>query len=325
MMGQAKHSTLVTGGAGFIGSHVVEALLARGERVLCVDNFDTFYDPTVKRGNIRGAQAHPNYTLVEGDMRDQAAMEKLCETHGITRIFHAAARAGVRPSIVDPFLYEDVNVRGTIVMLEVARRRPLTTFVFASSSSVYGGLPTVPFVETASLSRPISPYAATKLAGELICYTYHHLYGTPITCLRFFTVYGPRQRPEMAIHQFVRQIEDGVPVKMFGDGGSRRDFTYIEDIVQGVVGALDRPFPFEVFNLGESATIELRALIQLIEQTLGKKAKIETLPDQPGDVPITYADITKAKTFLGYQPTTPVATGVKRFVEWFRAMRKGAV
>lgn len=324
-MGQPKHSTLVTGGAGFIGSHVVEALLARGERVLCVDNFDTFYDPAIKRGNIRGAQAHPNYTLVEGDMRDQAAMEKLCETHGITRIFHAAARAGVRPSIVDPFLYEDVNVRGTIVMLEVARRRPLTTFVFASSSSVYGGLPTVPFVETAALSRPISPYAATKLAGELICYTYHHLYGTPITCLRFFTVYGPRQRPEMAIHQFVRQIEDGAPVKMFGDGGSRRDFTYIEDIVQGVVGALDRPFPFEVFNLGESATIELRALIQLIEQALGKKAKIEALPDQPGDVPITYADITKAKTLLGYQPTTPVVTGVKRFVEWFRAMRKGAV
>lgn len=324
-MAQADSCTLVTGGAGFIGSHVTEALLARGERVLCVDNFDSFYDPAIKRRNIRGALANAKYTLIEGDIRDQTAMEKLCEAHGVTRIFHAAARAGVRPSIQDPFLYEDVNVRGTMVMLEVARRRPLTTFVFASSSSVYGGLPTVPFSETAALSRPISPYASTKLAGELICYTYHHLYGTPVTCLRFFTVYGPRQRPEMAIHQFVRLIEDGQPVRMFGDGGSRRDFTYIEDIVQGVVAALDRPFPFEVFNLGESATIELRALIQLIEQALGKKAKIDALPDQPGDVPVTYADITKARALLDYRPTTPVAEGVKRFVEWFRGMRKGAV
>jgi UDP-glucuronate 4-epimerase len=323
-MGPAHHSTLVTGGAGFIGSHVVEALLARGESVVCLDNFDTFYDPAIKRGNIRGALAHPKFTLIEGDIREQGTVEKLCETHGITRIFHAAARAGVRPSIVDPFLYEDVNVRGTIAMLEAARRRPLTTFVFASSSSVYGGLPTVPFSETAALSRPISPYAATKLAGELMCYTYHHLYGIPITCLRFFTVYGPRQRPEMAIHQFVRQIEDGVPVKMFGDGRARRDFTYIGDIVQGVLGALDRPFPFEVFNLGESATIELRALIHLIERCLGKRAMIEALPDQPGDVPVTYADITKARTLLGYHPTTPVAVGVQRFVEWFRDMRKGA-
>lgn len=324
-MAQADTCTLVTGGAGFIGSHVVEALLARGERVLCVDNFDSFYDPAIKRRNIAGAVASAKYTLIEGDIRDQTAMDKLCEAHGVTRIFHGAARAGVRPSIADPFLYEDVNVRGTMVMLEVARRRPLTTFVFASSSSVYGGLPTVPFSETAALSRPISPYAATKLAGELICYTYHHLYGTPITCLRFFTVYGPRQRPEMAIHQFVRQIEDGQPVRMFGDGGARRDFTYIEDIVQGVVAALDRPFPFEVFNLGESATIELRALIGLIERALGKPARIEQLPDQPGDVPVTYADISKARTMLGYRPTTPVAEGVTRFVEWFRGMRKGAL
>lgn len=322
---KADSCTLVTGGAGFIGSHVVEALLARGERVLCLDNFDTFYDPAIKRRNIAGALANPKYQLVEGDIRDQAAVEKVCQAHGVTRIFHAAARAGVRPSIQDPFLYEDVNVRGTLSLLEVARRRPLTAFVFASSSSVYGGLETVPFSETAALSRPISPYASTKLAGEHICYTYHHLYGTPITCLRFFTVYGPRQRPEMAIHQFVRQIEDGQPVKMFGDGTSRRDFTYIEDIVQGVVAALDRPFPFEVFNLGESATIELRALIELIEQAMGKKAKIEALPDQPGDVPLTYADISKARAMLDYRPTTPVAEGVKRFVQWFRAMRKGAV
>lgn len=323
-MGTTEHCTLVTGGAGFIGSHVVEALLARGERVLCLDNFDPFYDPAIKRANIRAALANPKYKLVEGDIRDQARVEALCEAEGVTRIFHAAARAGVRPSIKDPLLYEDVNMRGTIVLLEVARRRPLTTFVFASSSSVYGGLPTVPFSETAALSRPISPYAATKLAGELICYTYHHLHRIPITCLRFFTVYGPRQRPEMAIHQFVRQIEAGQPVPMFGDGSSRRDFTYIDDIVQGVVAALDRPFPFEIFNLGESATIELRALIRLIEQCLGKTATIQALPDQPGDVPVTYADIAKARTLLGYRPTTPVVEGVQRFVEWFRTMRREA-
>jgi UDP-glucuronate 4-epimerase len=323
-MGTTEHCTLVTGGAGFIGSHVVEALLARGERVLCLDNFDPFYDPAIKRANIRAALSNPKYKLVEGDIRDQALVEALCETEGVTRMFHAAARAGVRPSIKDPLLYEDVNMRGTIVLLEVARRRPLTTFVFASSSSVYGGLPTVPFSETAALSRPISPYAATKLAGELICYTYHHLHRIPITCLRFFTVYGPRQRPEMAIHQFVRQIEEGQPVPMFGDGSSRRDFTYIDDIVQGVVAALDRPFPFEVFNLGESATIELRALIRLIEQCLGKTATIQALPDQPGDVPVTYADIGKARSLLGYRPTTPVVEGVQRFVEWFRTMRREA-
>ncbi len=321
-MGTTEHCTLVTGGAGFIGSHVVDALLARGERVLCLDNFDPFYDPAIKRANIRAALSNPKYKLVEGDIRDQALVETLCEAEGVTRIFHAAARAGVRPSITDPLLYEDVNVRGTIVLLEVARRRPLTTFVFASSSSVYGGLPTLPFSETAALSRPISPYAATKLAGELICYTYHHLYQLPITCLRFFTVYGPRQRPEMAIHQFVRQIEEGQPVPMFGDGSSRRDFTYIDDILQGVVAALDRPFPFEVFNLGESATIELRALIRLIEQCLGKTATIQALPDQPGDVPVTYADIGKARSLLGYRPATPVVEGVQRFVEWFRTMRR---
>lgn len=318
----ADSCTLVTGGAGFIGSHVVEALLARGERVVCLDNFDAFYDPAIKRANVSQALSNAKYKLVEGDIREQARVEALCEAEGVTRIFHAAARAGVRPSIKDPLLYEDVNQRGTIALLEAARRRPLTTFVFASSSSVYGGSSAVPFSEAAALSRPISPYAATKLAGELLCYTYHHLYRLPITCLRFFTVYGPRQRPEMAIHQFVRHIEEGRPVAMFGDGSSRRDFTYIDDIVQGVVAALDKPFPFEIFNLGESATIELRALIQLIERCLGKQATIQPLPDQPGDVPVTYADITKAKTLLGYRPTTPVAEGVQRFVDWFRTMRR---
>lgn len=322
-MGQ-DGSTLVTGGAGFIGSHVVEALLARGERVVCVDNFDSFYDPAIKRANLRAALAHRNFSLVEADIRDRAAMERLCEAHQVNRIFHAAARAGVRPSLADPLLYEDVNVRGTITLLEVARRRPISTFVFASSSSVYGGLASVPFSETAVVNRPISPYAATKLAGEVLCFTYHHLYGLPITCLRFFTVYGPRQRPEMAIHQFVRLIEEGKPVPMFGDGSARRDFTYIDDIVQGILAALDKPFPYEIFNLGESETIELRALIRLIEQSMGKEAKIEALPAQPGDMPVTYADITKARSMLGYRPGTPVKDGVKRFVEWFRDMRARA-
>lgn len=318
-------ATLVTGGAGFIGSHVIEALLARGERVICVDNFDTFYDPAIKRANLAGALTNPAFTLVEADIRDQERMAAVFEAHAVDRVFHAAARAGVRPSIAEPFLYEDVNVRGTLSLLEVARRRTLRTFVFASSSSVYGGITTVPFSETAALSRPISPYAATKLAGEQLCYTYHHLYGLPVTCLRFFTVYGPRQRPEMAIHRFVQLIEDGQPVPMYGDGSARRDFTYIDDILQGILAALDRPFPFEVFNLGESETIELRELIRQIETSLQRSATIKQLPEQPGDMPVTYADITKAKRLLGYRPTTSVKAGLHKFVRWFRTLRKGGV
>lgn len=324
-MGPTTSSTLVTGGAGFIGSHVIDALLARGERVVCVDNFDPFYDPAIKRANLRANATHPNFTLIEADIRDHTRMHALCDEHHVDRIFHAAARAGVRPSLKDPLLYEDVNVRGTIAVLEAARQRPIKTFVFASSSSVYGGVQTVPFSETAPLSRPISPYAATKLAGELICYTYHHLYGIPITCLRFFTVYGPRQRPEMAIYQFVRLIEAGQPVPVFGDGSTKRDFTYIDDVVQGVLAALETPFPFEVFNLGESDTIALKDLIGLIEQCLGKKARIETLPPQPGDMPITYADITKAMRLLGYHPGTQIKQGLQRFAEWFRSVRRWEV
>jgi UDP-glucuronate 4-epimerase len=313
----------VTGGAGFIGSHVVDTLLVRGEQVLCIDNFDSFYDPAIKRANISSALSNPNFHLVEADIRDQAAMESLCQSHQVDRIFHAAARAGVRPSVKDPFLYEDVNVRGTMVLLEVARRRPLKTFVFASSSSVYGGIRTIPFSETLPLNRPISPYGATKLAGEQVCFTYHYLYGIPITCLRFFTVYGPRQRPEMAIHYFVRLIEEGKPVPVYGDGRARRDFTFIDDIVQGVIAALGRPFQYEVFNLGESSTVELIDMIRLMEICLGKKAQLEYLPAQPGDMLITYADITKAERMLGYRASTPVKEGLERFVRWFRTMQRG--
>jgi len=315
--------TLVTGGAGFIGSHVVEALLAKGRRVVSVDNFDPFYDPAVKYENLRKAGSYPDFVLINADVRDRDAMEGIFRSHQITRVFHAAARAGVRPSVADPLLYEDVNVRGTMVLLEAARGQPISTFVFSSSSSVYGGLESVPFSEGAPDLRPISPYAATKLAGEQICYTYHHLYGLPITCLRFFTVYGPRQRPEMAIHRFVRLIDEGHPIPVYGDGKARRDFTYIDDIVQGVLAALDRPFPYEVINLGESATIELSEVIGLIEHALGKKARIEYLPAQQGDVPMTYADVTKARRLLGYQPTTPVKEGIERFVKWYRAIRQG--
>ncbi len=313
-----RGSVLVTGGAGFIGSHVVESLLARGDRVVCLDSFDPFYEPAIKRANLRAAAAHPNFVLIEGDIRDLGRVEEVCKTQQVDRIFHAAARAGVRPSLRDPLLYEDVNVRGTVVVLEAARRGAVTNFVFASSSSVYGGVEQVPFSESMPLSRPISPYAATKLAGELLCYTYHHLYGLPVTCLRFFTVYGPRQRPEMAIHRFVRLTERGEPVPIYGDGTIRRDFTYIDDIVQGVLAALDRAVPFEVFNLGESATIELKELIGLIEDCLGKKARLQWLPPEPGDMPITYADIGKAVRLLGYSPRTPVKEGLPRFVEWFR-------
>ncbi len=318
-----ERCTLVTGGAGFIGSHVIEALLARGERVVCLDNFDSFYDPAIKRANLQAAIPHPKFHLIEGDIRDRQTVEAACESHGVDRVFHAAARAGVRPSVKDPILYEDVNVRGTMVLLEVACRRAIKNFVFASSSSVYGGVQTVPFSETEPLSRPRSPYAATKLAGELLCYTYHHLYGLPVTCLRFFTVYGPRQRPEMAIHQFVRLVEEDKPLPVFGDGGATRDFTYIDDIVQGVMAALDKPFPFEVFNLGESETIELRDLIRLIEDVLGKKAHVERLPEQPGDMPVTFANVTKARRLLGYRPSTTVKDGLQRFVEWFLTAKRG--
>ena len=315
-----RNCTLVTGGAGFIGSHVVEALLRRGERVVCVDNFDGFYDPGIKRANLGAVGRHPNFVLVEADIRDREAMQGIFRTHAVERVFHAAARAGVRPSVADPLLYEDVNVRGTIVLLEEARHIALKTFVFASSSSVYGGLQTVPFSEDAPLLHPVSPYAATKLAAEALCYTYHHLYSVPITCLRFFTVYGPRQRPEMAIHRFVRFVEEGMAVPVYGDGTARRDFTYIDDIVQGVLAALDRPFPYEVINLGESETIELNELIRLIEQTLGKKADVRYLPPQQGDVPLTYADITKARRLLSYCPTTPVKEGVTRFAQCYRSL-----
>jgi UDP-glucuronate 4-epimerase len=308
---------LVTGAAGFIGSHLSERLLREGRTVVGVDNFDEFYDPRVKRRNLAACLAHPSFRLIEADIRDQAAMAQAV-TDDTDVIVHLAARAGVRPSIAEPMLYADVNINGTMVLLEQARQHQVGRFLFASSSSVYGNNRKVPFSEEDNVDFPISPYAATKKAGELICHTYHHLYGTAVTCLRFFTVYGPRQRPDLAIHKFARLIEAGRPVSIYGDGTMMRDFTYIDDILNGVVAALDKCTSYDVYNLGESQPISVNDLVAALERALGKKATRQYLPLQPGDVDRTYADVTQAETCLGYKPSTDIHTGLARFVAWLR-------
>jgi UDP-glucuronate 4-epimerase len=309
---------LVTGGAGFIGSHLCEALLERGKQVLALDNFNDFYDPAVKRKNIEPSLGHPSFMLREGDIRDQEFVDDCMASFKPQAIVHLAAMAGVRPSIEQPHLYNDVNINGTTVILESIRKHGVENFVFGSSSSVYGSRETAPFSEDDILSRPISPYAATKLAGEQLCYTYHYLFGVPVTCLRFFTVYGPRQRPEMAIHLFARKIMNGDTITIFGDGSSRRDYTYIDDIVDGIWRSLEKPRAYEIFNLGESETIGLSELVSELEDAIGKKAVVDYKPDQPGDVPLTCADVTKAGKMLGYKPSVPVREGVRRFVGWLR-------
>jgi len=310
---------LVTGGAGFIGSHLVDHLLDRAERVVCLDDFNDFYDPSLKRSNIARHLSSDNYQLIEGDIRDAHLLERLFADVHITKIVHLAARAGVRPSLERPLLYEDVNVRATVHLLELARKHKVDQFIFASSSSVYGGNTNLPFREDDRISRTVSPYAATKYAGELMCYTYHHLYGIPTTCLRFFTVYGPRQRPEMAIHKFTRLLYEGKPLPFFGKGDTARDYTYIDDIIQGVLAAMDRPYPFEVFNLGESFTVTLSELVRLIQEISGRKAELQRMSNQPGDVEITYADISKARRLLGYDPQTPIRVGLEKFINWFES------
>jgi UDP-glucuronate 4-epimerase len=308
---------LVTGGAGFIGSHLVDRLLDRGVEIVCLDDFNDFYDPAVKRRNIRKHLDSSRYRLVEGDIRDVELLRDVFQQYDIRKIIHLAARAGVRPSLDQPLLYEDVNVRATIHLLDLARDRKVDQFVFASSSSVYGGNTKTPFHEDDRISRTVSPYAATKYAGELMCYTYHHLYGIPTTCLRFFTVYGPRQRPEMAIHKFTRLISAGKPIPFFGDGQTGRDYTYIDDIIQGLTAAIDKPFPFEVFNLGESYCVMLEELVRLLGEVMSRDVQLQRLPPQPGDVEITFADVSKAREMLGYRPTTPLAEGLAKFVQWF--------
>jgi len=318
MSGARPRTIFVTGGAGFIGSHLCEALLERGDAVIAYDSFDPFYDEAVKRRNIETCLNNDNYRLVEGDIRD-AGMVKAALPQECDAVVHLAARAGVRPSIADPLLYQDVNVNGTNVMLEAARERDVRSFIFASSSSVYGNNEKVPFAESDVVDHPISPYAATKKAGELICHTYHHLFKMNITCLRFFTVYGARQRPDLAIHKFTRLIEEGKPIPVFGDGSMMRDHTYIDDIIRGVVAAIDRCEGYAIYNLGESEPVSLSDMISSIEAALGKKAIIDRKPVPPGDVNKTYADVSLARAELGYEPSTHLAEGLERFVAWFRA------
>jgi UDP-glucuronate 4-epimerase len=309
---------LVTGGAGFIGSHVVDALLLRGHAVTTLDNFDPFYPREAKERNIAAHRAHPSWRLVEGDLRDAAQLESRLDGR-YDAILHLAAKAGVRPSIDDPIAYQDVNVRGTQHLLEFAKRRGIQQFVFASSSSVYGVNPRVPWSEDDRVLQPISPYASTKVSGELLGHVYSHLYGIRFIALRFFTVYGPRQRPDLAIHKFARLLLAGRPVPLFGNGTASRDYTYIDDIVSGVLAAVDYSGSmYEIVNLGNSQTVQLIEMVRGLEKALGTTAVIEWLPDQPGDVPRTWARIDRAKQLLGYAPRTPFADGLGLFAEWLQ-------
>jgi UDP-glucuronate 4-epimerase len=312
---------LVTGGAGFIGSHLVDRLLATGvEHVTIVDDFNDFYDPSIKRDNIQEHLNDPRYHISEVDIRNRAALEQVFQKNNFDCIVHLAARAGVRPSLSEPQLYTETNINGTLNLLELARHNNIKQFVFGSSSSVYGINAKVPFSEDDPIRQPISPYAATKGAGELLCHTYSHLYGLRCICLRFFTVYGPRQRPDLAIHKFAKLISEGKPIPVFGDGTTRRDYTYVDDIIDGVMAAIDYDKSnYEVINLGESRTVELRELISLLEKELDTPATIDRQPPQPGDVPQTFADISKARALLGYDPKTQIEEGLHRFVEWFQA------
>ncbi len=318
---------LVTGGAGFIGSHLTRRLLGRGERVTVLDDFNDFYDPARKRRNVAALEtAAPGerFALVEGDIRDSALVERLFAAGRFDAVVHLAARAGVRPSLREPILYEDVNCIGTLRLLEAARHHGPQRFIFGSSSSVYGINTKVPFAEADEVNLPISPYATTKRTGELLCYNYHHLYGFRVSCLRFFTVYGPAQRPEMAIAKFTDLLARGETVPMYGDGASRRDYTFVDDIVDGLVAALDLSPRFEIFNLGGADTTALADLVQWIAAELAVEPRIEYLAAQPGDVPITYADVSKAARVLGYSPKVPIREGLRRYVRWYRQQQAAA-
>ncbi len=324
-------SVLVTGGAGFIGSHLCEALVRQGLRVVLLDNFNEFYSPSLKMANlaeVRRAAEGSSGTLImlRGDIRSAGDLERaftaLVETGGNAAVVHLAAMAGVRPSIENPLLYNEVNITGTLNVLECCRRFGVSRLAFASSSSVYGNNEKVPFSEDDPVDHPISPYAATKKAGELLCHNYHHLYGLSVACLRFFTVYGPRQRPDLAIHKFARLIHAGKPIPFFGDGSTQRDYTYITDTLQGIIGALEwfaassAPM-YEIFNLGESRTVDLSTLVELLGRALAQCPEINRMPLQPGDVQRTYADISRARRMLGYAPEVAIEEGLTRFVEWF--------
>lgn len=307
---------LITGGAGFIGSHLTDALVQRGDAVVILDDFNEYYDPNLKRKNYSKHAHNPNVVLVEADIRNSEVVENIVQKHQPQCVVHLAARAGVRPSLVDPKLYYDVNVMGTLNVLEAMKRHKVPRLVFASSSSVYGNRTSGPFKETDNTDNQVSPYGASKKAGELLCHTYAHLYGIKTTCLRFFTVYGPRNRPDMACYLFTDAILKGQPITMYGDGTTGRDYTFIDDTVAGIMAAIDNPFAFEVINLGNSSPVLLKDLITTIEAVTGNKASIKPQPKQPGDVDLTFADITKAKALLGWEPKISLEAGLKSLHAW---------
>ena len=309
---------LITGGAGFIGSHLADRRLRQGDRVVVLDDFNDFYDPAVKRANVAPHRGNPSYRLVEGDIRDRGLVLRVFAEEKFDAVAHLAARAGVRPSLAEPVLYEEVNCVGTLHLLEAAIAHGKPRFVFASSSSVYGISKRLPFAEDDPVDCPISPYATTKRSGELQVFNAHHLHGLPSVCLRFFTVYGPRQRPEMAIARFIRCLEEDRTIPFHGDGSSRRDYTYIDDIVDGVESALDRGLGFDIVNLGGARPVTLADLVRLLERVTGKTARLDRRPDQPGDVPVTYASTEKAERILGFKSRVPLEEGLRRSVDWYR-------
>lgn len=309
---------LVTGGAGFIGSSLCKKLLDNELNVVALDNFNDFYDPKLKNKNIAEFKKSKNFQSVKGDIVSAQTVNNLFEKYEISAVFHLAARAGVRPSIIEPELYQKVNIEGTLNLLKVAVEHKVGKFIFASSSSVYGNNKKVPFSEADPVDNPISPYAATKKAGELLCYTFHHLYKMPIACMRFFTVYGPRQRPEMAIHKFIRAVTNEQTIEMYGDGSTKRDYTFIDDIVDGLWKVYNSEFGYEIFNLGNCDAVSLKYLIEVIGKALGKTAKIKQLPMQAGDVDLTNADIAKAKKYFDYAPQTKIEEGIRKTVAWYQ-------
>jgi UDP-glucuronate 4-epimerase len=312
---------LVTGVAGFIGSHVVDALISRGDKVIGIDNLDPYYSSISKLRNLSEI-SDKNFKYFCIDFNDYNALEKIFLKHNFDKIVHVGAKAGVRTSLKNPNAYVDANIKGTLNIFELARKNNINKIVLASSSSVYGNNDKVPFSETDIVDMPISSYAASKKSVELFAHVYHHLYGMDITCLRIFTAYGPRGRPDMAIYKFTKRIDEGTPIDMYGDGTSQRDYTFIEDIVSGIIASLDKEMGYEVINLGNSQTVELKKLISIIEENLGKKAIINKKPMQPGDVERTFADISKAKKLLGYNPQTNIEEGIKKFVEWYMSVQK---
>ncbi len=317
-----ESSILVTGGAGFIGSHLVDSFLDQGHKVVVIDDFNDYYNPAIKRTNCRPHQDYPNYMLVEGDIRDRELIDRCFKEHDFQEVIHLASRAGVRPSIQHSRLYHEVNIEGTLNILEACREHKVGKLILASSSSVYGNNPKIPFSESDAVDNPVSPYASTKKAMELMAYTYHHLYGIDTTCLRFFTVYGPRQRPEMAIHMFTDRIANGQSIPVFGDGDSSRDYTFISDVIRGIEACRVLKAGYEVINIGRSDPIRLIDLIRLIENVVGRTAKLDYQPCQKGDVERTYADISKAKRMLNYTPEVSIEKGIKLFYDWYVSNRE---